>query len=126
MDLGPGGADFLYDVWNDNRVSNAPLSKQAKTALDSELVAQHASPALKVALELPRAKASGCQAVKKLSPSIQESGDARVVPALTKLQERRGCGFLGLGDCFDCLRRGKDLANALKSVAQRPAPKVGG
>ena len=87
---------------------------------------QHASPALKVALELPKAKAEGCQAVKKLLPRVAESGDVRVMPALTKLAERRGCGFLGLRDCFACLRSGKDLANAQKAVAERPAPKVGG
>jgi eukaryotic-like serine/threonine-protein kinase len=125
-DLGAGGADMLYDVYDSKKASNAALSKQAKLLLDSEAVQQRASAALKVALELPKAKSEGCGAVKKLLPRVQESGDIRVAPLLTRLADRRGCGFLGLRDCFACLRAGKDLANAQKAVAGRPAPKVGG
>jgi serine/threonine-protein kinase len=125
-DLGAGGADMLYDVYESKKTSNAVLSKQAKALLDSEPVQQRASAALKVALELPKAKSEGCGAVKKLLPRVQESGDIRVAPLLTRLADRRGCGFLGLRDCFACLRAGKDLANAQKAVADRPAPKVGG
>jgi serine/threonine-protein kinase len=125
-ELGTGGADFLYGVWDDKQPASAALSKQAKALLDSESVQLHASAALKVALDLPKAKTEGCQAVKKLLPRIEESGDARVLPQLTRLGDRRGCGFLGLGDCFGCLRRGKELSNAQKAVSARPAPQVGG
>jgi serine/threonine-protein kinase len=125
-DLGAGGADLLYEVYDSKKTSNAALSKQAKALLDSEAVQQRASAALKVALELPKAKSEGCGAVKKLLPRVQESGDIRVAPLLTRLADRRGCGFLGLRDCFACLRAGKDLTNAQKAVAERPAPKVGG
>jgi serine/threonine-protein kinase len=126
--LGAGGADFLYDVYDDNRSTNAALSKQAKALLDSSAVASHQSPALQVALELPKAKAEGCIAVKKLLPRVQQHGDVRSLSTLTKLADRRGCGFLGLRDCFACLRsdKGKDLAAAQKAAAERPAPQVGG
>ena len=125
--LGAGGADFLYDVYDGNRTSNATLSKQAKALLDSDAVAAQQSPALKVALELAKAKADGCGAVKKLLPRLQESGDMRSVPQLTRLSERRGCGFLGLRDCFACLRtaNGKELTAAQKAASERPAPKTG-
>jgi hypothetical protein len=95
--------------------------------LDSEAVAAVSSPALKLVLELPKAKTEGCTAVKKLLPRIQQSGDARLVPTLTRMNDRRGCGFLGLRDCFACLRaeKGKELTAALKAVGERPAPKVG-
>lgn len=124
--LGAGGADFLYDVYDDNRTTNATLSKQAKALLDG--MAAQQSPALQVALELPKAKAEGCPSVKKLLPRVQEHGDVRSLSTLTKLADRRGCGFLGLRDCFACLRseKGKDLAAARKAAAERPAPKVGG
>ncbi len=126
--LGAGGADFLYDVYDDNRTTNATLSKQARALLDSEAVVPHESPALKVALELPKAKAEGCAAVKKLLPRVESDGDVRVVPILSRMADRRGCGFLGLRDCFACLRteKGKDLAAAQKAASERPAPKVGG
>jgi eukaryotic-like serine/threonine-protein kinase len=124
-ELGAGGADLLYDVYDSKRTTDAALSKQAKTLLDTDAVQGRASPALKIALELPKAKAEGCQAVKKLLPRVQESGDSRVAPLLIRLADRRGCGFLGLRDCFACLRTGKDFANAQKAAADRPAPKFG-
>jgi eukaryotic-like serine/threonine-protein kinase len=125
--LGTTGADFLWDVYDSNRTANPALSKQAKALLDSEAVAAIQSPALKLVLEFPKAKTEGCTALKKLMPRIQESGDARLVPALTRLSDRRGCGFLGLRDCFACLRteKGKDLAAATKAATERPAPKLG-
>jgi hypothetical protein len=125
--LGARGADFLYDVYDSNRTANAALSKQAKTLLESEAVKAQQSEALKVALELPKAKTEGCAAVKKLLPRVLEQGDARVVPMLTRMNDRRGCGFLGLRDCFACLRSasGKDLAAAQKAASERPAPKLG-
>ena len=125
--LGAGGADLLYDVYDGNRTTNAPLSKQAKALLDSDAVQASQSPALKVALELPKAKAEGCAAVKKLLPRVVESGDGRAVPLLTRLGEKRGCGFLGLRDCFACLRaaKGKELAAALQASTERPPPKPG-
>jgi hypothetical protein len=125
--LGAAGADFLYDVYESNRTTNPPLSKQARALLDSEAVVATSSPALKVLLELPKAKADGCGAVKKLLPRIQQSGDARLVPALTRINDRRGCGFLGLRDCFACLRveKGKELTAALQAASQRPAPPLG-
>ncbi len=124
--LGSGGADFLYDVYDSSRTTNAALSKQAKLLLDGDAVAAHHSEALKVTLELAKAKADGCQAVKKLLPRVIASGDVRSAPTLTRLADRRGCGLLGLRDCFACLRAGKDLANAQKAVAERPAPTLGG
>ncbi|MDF3065782.1 MAG: serine/threonine protein kinase [Polyangiaceae bacterium] len=125
--LGAPGADLLYEVYDSNRTANAALSKQAKALLDSEPVVAAQSPALKLVLELPKAKTDGCAAVKKLLPRIQQSGDARLVPTLTRMNDRRGCGFLGLRDCFACLRtkKGDDLAAALKAAGERPAPKLG-
>jgi tRNA A-37 threonylcarbamoyl transferase component Bud32 len=125
--LGAGGADLLFDIYDTNRTANAALSKQAKQLLDSEAVAAQQSPALKVALELPKAKAEGCASVKKLLPRVREHGDVRALPTLSRLSDRRGCGFLGLRDCFACLRadKGKDLAAAQKAAAERPAPKLG-
>lgn len=123
--LGSGGADFLYEVYDSHRTTNAPLSKQAKLLLDSDAVVAQQSEALRVALELAKAKTEGCPAVKKLLPRVTSSGDARSTPILTRLADRRGCGFLGLRDCFACLRAGKDFANAQKAVAERPAPKLG-
>ena len=53
-------------------------------------------------------------------------GDMRLVPSLKRFEDRRGCGFLGLGDCYSCLRAGKELANTADSAGGRPGPAFSG
>jgi eukaryotic-like serine/threonine-protein kinase len=120
--LGSGGADVVFDVWETHRKtpSKQALSKVAKQYLESDALRAKASPALLVTLDLW--KASGCGAFKQLLPRVMESADERAVSKLKSLQSNRGCGFLGLGDCYSCLRGSKDLSQALKNAQSRPAP----
>lgn len=122
--LGASGVDLLYDVWDTNRsvASKAALGKQARAYLDDDAVRAKASPGTKLLLELSKAQKEGCGSVKRWLARANTEGDARVVPLLKRFDDRRGCGFLGLGDCYGCLRAGKDLGNTAVSVAARPAP----
>jgi len=120
--LGSVGADLVYDIWSSTRSSKdkQDVSKIAKNLLDSSAVRSKASPALLVALDL--AKAKGCAGFKELLPRARDFGDSRSVSKLKALSGRRGCGFLGLADCYSCLRRGTELQDALKSAESRSAP----
>jgi serine/threonine-protein kinase len=120
--LGATGADLVYDVWSANRrnKANAEVAKLAKSQLESDALRAQASPALLIALDL--GKSNSCGSYKKLLPRAVEHADARSVSSLKALTASRGCGFLGLGDCYGCLRGSKDLAAALKSAPTRPAP----
>ena len=122
--LGASGVDLLYDVWDFSKAapSRAALSKLARTYLDDEAVRAKASPALKLLLELGKAQKEGCASVKRWLARAASEGDARVVPALKRFDDRRGCGFLGLSDCYSCLRAGKDLGAAASAASARPAP----
>ena len=122
--LGASGADILYDVWESSKAvpSRAALAKQARAYLDDDAERAKASPALKVLLELGKAQKEGCASVKRWLGRAAAEGDARVVPALKRFDDRRGCGFLGLADCYGCLRAGKDLGSTADSVSVRPAP----
>jgi serine/threonine-protein kinase len=122
--LGASGVDLLYDVWDSSRTvpSRAALTKQARAQLDDEAVRAKASPALRILLELGKAQKEGCNSVKRWLVRVASDGDARVVPALKRFDDRRGCGFLGLSDCYSCLRAGKDLSAAGTGAAARPAP----
>ncbi|MEP7050749.1 MAG: serine/threonine-protein kinase [Pseudomonadota bacterium] len=122
--LGAAGADLLYDVWESSKSipSRAALTKQARAYLDDEAVRTKASPALKVLLELGKAQKDGCASVKRWLARAGVEGDARIVPTLKRFDDRRGCGFLGLSDCYGCLRAGKDVSVTADSVAARPAP----
>ena len=122
--LGASGVDLLYDVWDFSRgvPSRAALTKLARSYLDDDTVRAKASPALRLLLELGKAQKEGCASVKRWLARAASEGDARVVPALKRFEDRRGCGFLGLSDCYYCLRAGKDLGAAANGAAARPAP----
>jgi serine/threonine-protein kinase len=120
--LGATGADVVYDVWSSTRgkKETAEVNKIAKTHLDSAALRAKASPALAIALDL--SKARSCGDVSKLLPRAQQNADARSMSKLKSLSARRGCGFLGLSDCYSCLRGGDGLSQAIKAAESRPAP----
>jgi serine/threonine protein kinase len=122
--LGANGVDVLYDVWDSSKAvpSRAALSKVARSYLDDDAVRAKASPALKLLLELGKAQKEGCGGVKRWLARAATDADARVLPALKRFDDRRGCGFLGLNDCYSCLRAGKELGAAASGAAARPAP----
>jgi hypothetical protein len=103
------------------------LNRRLKVLVDGEKVWEKASPALQLLIELPRVqKKDGCKGVKEMLPRVTELADARALPILKKFKDRRGCGFLGLSDCFGCLRRGEDLGNAIAAAESRDAPEFFG
>ncbi len=122
--LGTPGADLLYEIWETSRAvpNRAALAKQARAYLEEDSERSKASPALRLLLELGKAQKEGCAGVKRWLLRARAEGDARVIPTLKRFEGRRGCGFLGLLDCYGCLRAGKDLAAAVDGVAARSAP----
>jgi hypothetical protein len=122
--LGASGVDLTYDVWDSSKAvpSRAAISKLARAYLDDDAVRAKATPALRLLLELGKAQKEGCASVKRWLTRAASEGDARVLPALKRFDDRRGCGFLGLSDCYYCLRSGKDLGAAANGAAARPAP----
>jgi eukaryotic-like serine/threonine-protein kinase len=122
--LGESGVDLVYDTWDSARTvpSRAALTKLARSYLDDEAVRAKASPALRLLLELGKAQKEGCASVKRWLLRVASEGDARVLPALKRFDDRRGCGFLGLSDCYSCLRASKDLSSAASGAGARPAP----
>ncbi len=119
--LGPRGADLIFDVWASTK--SKEHKKLAWELLAKGKAGKEASPALAVAIDLVKAKT--CGEYKAVLPRAAAHADARSEKRLAALTHRRGCGFLGLGDCFECLRRTSELSDALKSAKARPAPVVG-
>ncbi len=120
--LGSVGPALLFDVWDAHRRDTRmkPYADRAMQALSDEAVRDKASPALSVALDLQQAR--GCAAHKKLLSRAAKDADARSDPYLRRLLATKGCGFLGLGDCYSCVRGDPNLRPALDRARTTPAP----
>lgn len=118
--LGKPGADLLFDVWFSTAGKTA-ATRAAKEWLDSETVRKCAAASLLLALQIREAR--GCSAIAELLPRLTKEGDERSLGPLKRLQGNSGCGFLGLEDCYACLRKGTALNDAIAAVSARPAPK---
>jgi serine/threonine-protein kinase len=121
--LGPAGADLLFDVWEKGKTSAAGASNRARALLDEEPAKAHVSSALRALLLLQAAmKKPKCSELKQLMPDIARDVDERSLSTLARLSDRRGCGFLGLSDCYACLRSGSELGKALDAAKSHPRP----
>jgi len=116
--LGTKGPDLLYDLSTTKGLSPRTLARVKQSLAKSE-VKSHMSPALSVAIELR--SATGCEAKRAVLPRAKDQGDARVLGSLRTLQAPRGCGFLGLGDCWACMRRDNALGATIAAIEDRTA-----
>jgi serine/threonine-protein kinase len=114
-DLGEAGVELLYDLTT--RQTGARWKSRLMQSLAKPEVLANASPALRVAIDLRAAKR--CEAKRDLLPRVQSEGDARALTQLRALAQTQGCGFLGLGDCFPCLRKGTVLRDAITALEAR-------
>ncbi len=114
--LGPRGIDTLVEI-STNKAMPPNIQKRAAKSLARADVRANASPATSVMLDLKAAKK--CEDKRDLLDRVKESGDARVLPSLKAMKSPRGCGFMGMRDCFSCLRKGDSLDEAIKAVEAR-------
>jgi eukaryotic-like serine/threonine-protein kinase len=120
--LGEIGVDLIYDVQMELKgdATKGKIASRAKEMLESPSIRVKASSSLQVALDLSSAK--GCNGLRSVLPRAAESADQRALPRLKSLTNRSGCGFLGMRDCYACLRRGDDLKRAIEKAEANPAP----
>lgn len=110
--LGARGVDALIDI---AQMKSAPtLSKRATRSLTAPQVRMKASPAAGVLLDMKAAK--DCTAKKKLLERAKKEGDARMLGALVPMKEQRGCGFMGMRDCWPCLRKDTELDDTIQAI----------
>jgi hypothetical protein len=116
--MGARGVDLLYDLAYGGSGRQSPIaSGRAKRSLDAAEVRAHASPSLRIALDLRNSKA--CEQRRTLLPDARDRGDARTLTLLQSYASTRGCGFLGLADCYPCLHRDSALADAIQAIQDR-------
>jgi serine/threonine protein kinase len=115
--MGTQGPDVLHDLAYGKRTAPPAVVSRAGKSLKSDAVRKHASPALLVALDLRFN--GGCQAKHKLLDRAREHGDERSLSQLRGLLHAKGCGFLGLSDCWKCMRADRKLSDAIKAISER-------
>lgn len=113
--MGEAGVDRLLE----RAAQPGPLKARCLQSLAKPEVRAHASPAANVALGLREAKS--CEARRGLLEAARDHGDERSLAHLRPLTYTRGCGFLGTGDCWRCLRGDKRLDEAIKAIEARRA-----
>jgi hypothetical protein len=79
--------------------------------------ADHLPAYLLAVAKLERART--CSDRQQAIAEVEEAKDKRALPALTRIVDaaRTGCGFLGLSDCYGCVRA--DARDALASLKKR-------
>jgi serine/threonine-protein kinase len=116
--MGTRGVDILYDIAYGVSGKQYPqAAARAKHALDLGEVRGRASPALSVLLDFKDAKT--CDAKHNLMDRARDQGDARLLSVLQPFEAVRGCGFLGVNDCYPCLHRDHDLKDAIAAIEDR-------
>jgi len=114
--LGAKGPDLLYDLSTTKGLSSRALARVKQTLVKPEVKARM-TPTLALVVEFRAA--SSCEAKKALLGRAKEQGDARLLASLRTLQVPKGCGFLGLGDCWSCMRRDNALGAAIAAIEER-------
>jgi serine/threonine-protein kinase len=114
--LGARGLDALVSLAD----KKSPAKKAAQDALATEAVRARLTPAARVFVDVRAAKS--CAERRALLPRMKSDGDARIAPFVAAWQTERGCGFLGLEDCHECLRGKEPRALLAELKARFEAP----
>jgi tRNA A-37 threonylcarbamoyl transferase component Bud32 len=114
--LGSKGPDLLFDLSTTKGLSPKAVARVKQMLVRPEVKA-HMSPQLALVIEFRAA--SSCEAKKALLVRVKEQGDGRLLTSLRTLQVPKGCGFLGLGDCWTCMRRDNALGAAIAAIEDR-------
>ncbi len=114
--LGARGVDALVTLSTSKSASLAIQKRATKSVARPEIRAK-ASASTGVMLDLKNAKK--CEEKHDLLERAKASGDARLLPTLKSMKSPRGCGFMGMRDCWPCLRKDDALEDAIRAVEAR-------
>ena len=116
---GPISADLIYEVWTAT-ASRTTATDLARSLIYTKEVRAKASKALSIALDLR--DADTCEKSRDLLDRATAEADHRAFHLLNKLTRKYGCGPNKRQDCYACLRDGKGLDVALRTVKARHEP----
>lgn len=115
--MGADGPDLLFDILTAGPSVAQAVRDRASKALADPKVRAEMSPALRIAFDLK--KAGACER-KGLLPVATQDGDRRSLQYLEPLVVTKGCGFLGMGDCYGCFGNRTELTKTIAAIKARP------
>jgi serine/threonine protein kinase len=116
--MGTRGIDIVYDIAYGASGRQYPqAAARAHHVIDLPEVRGRAAPALSVLLDFRDAKT--CEAKRALLDRARTQGDARMIAVLQPYEAARGCGFLGVSDCYPCMHKDKLLREAMSAIEER-------
>jgi hypothetical protein len=116
--MGTRGVDLLYDIaFGASGRSYPQAAARAKKSLELDEVRRRASPALAVVLAFREAKT--CEQKRTQLPEARERGDVRMLALLQPYEATRGCGFFARSDCYPCMHKDHELADAIQAIQDR-------
>ncbi len=115
--MGSDGPDLLWELATGGAAVSAPTRDRAMKLLADPKVRELASPAVRVAFDLK--KGTPCER-RALLAAAERDGDKRSLPYLEPLVVTKGCGFLGIGDCYGCFGNRTELVKTISAIKSRP------
>jgi serine/threonine-protein kinase len=116
--LGATGVDLLLEL-EARPGLNATAKKKLGQSLAKPEVKAHASAAAAIAIELKTTKS--CDARYAMLERVKTTGDERALTILEAMQSKKGCGFLGMRDCWSCMRKDGALDATIAALTARSA-----
>jgi eukaryotic-like serine/threonine-protein kinase len=114
--LGARGVDGLIDMAT-SKTNALSARNRANKSLGRAEVRANASPAAGIFIDFKAATA--CAAKRDLLDRVKESGDARLLAVLKTMKTPRGCGFMGMRDCWPCLRKDDALDDTIRALEEK-------
>jgi eukaryotic-like serine/threonine-protein kinase len=115
--LGARGVDGLIEIAMSKTIA-LPYRNRANKSLGRTEVRANATPAAGILIDFKTATA--CAAKRDLLDRVKTSGDARMLALLKTMKTPRGCGFMGMRDCWPCLRKDDALDEAIRALEEKP------
>jgi hypothetical protein len=121
--LGKHGVDLIWAMWDEARLVPDRKEDTEKLAKKLVILAQRASPALRVAIDLTFA--TKCERLLGTLGRAATDADSRSSERLAALAAKTGCGDAQRDDCFPCLRDSPLLELATAQAEKTKAPALG-
>ncbi len=119
--MGAAGLDLLWDLWVALSQDPSKSSMAEQTFKKLVISSRRGTSGLRAAIEVNHA--TSCKAMATALAYAAKHADSRALDRLQQVEATRtGCGADKSEDCFECVRGGTELQEAITRARSHPAP----